>query len=262
MLTANTTETEFKQVLEGICKQTHSFKAECLSIADEYYDKIYESLTKDLDPEGACFLIGICPKGLRGSVANAPAMPLLPVNTAQQMSQRKVLGANEPQFSAQQIQSFQLPIDKLMFGGEIMQFQRKTGDTQFCALCEYFLHFVQESLASPKNEENIKNSVAHSCERLPKSIVGECQGFVSQYGDAVIALLIQDIDPAVVCPRLNVCARTYSNEECPLCLFIYEQVEAVIENNRTKVSFGIFFGAFLNNLFNNITFFFLSIGEY
>jgi saposin len=221
-------------VLEGICKQTHSFKAECLTIADEYYDKIYETLTKDLNPEGACFLIGICPKGLQSAAVVVPSMPMLPAKTAQQVSERKVLGANEPQFSAQQIQSFQLPIDKLMFGGQIMEFQRKNGDTQFCALCEYFLHFVQESLAAPKNEEDIKNVVAHTCERLPKSIVGECQGFVSQYGDAVIALLIQDIDPAIMCPRLNVCARTYSNEECPLCLFIYQQVEAVIENNRTK----------------------------
>lgn len=67
MLTANTTETEFKQVLEGLCKQTKSFKSECLSIADEYYDVIYAELTKELDPEGACFLIGVCPKGLASS---------------------------------------------------------------------------------------------------------------------------------------------------------------------------------------------------
>lgn len=64
LLTANTTETEFKQVLEGLCKQTKSFKQECLSLADQYYDLIYAKLTKDLDPEGACFMIGICPKGL------------------------------------------------------------------------------------------------------------------------------------------------------------------------------------------------------
>lgn len=64
LLVANTTQAEFKTVLEGICKQTKSFKSECLSIADQYYDVIYEKLTTDLDPNGACFLIGICPKGL------------------------------------------------------------------------------------------------------------------------------------------------------------------------------------------------------
>lgn len=63
ILTANTTEAEFKQVLEGICKQTKSFKAECLSITDQYYDVIYNTLTKELDPAGACFMIGVCPKG-------------------------------------------------------------------------------------------------------------------------------------------------------------------------------------------------------
>lgn len=70
VLTANTTETEFKQVLEGLCKQTKSFKAECLSIADEYYDKIYETLTKNLDPEGACFFVGVCPKGVGAALPN------------------------------------------------------------------------------------------------------------------------------------------------------------------------------------------------
>lgn len=63
VLVANTTESEFKKVLEGICKQTKTFKSECLSLADQYYDIIYDQLTNNLDPDNACFMIGICPKG-------------------------------------------------------------------------------------------------------------------------------------------------------------------------------------------------------
>lgn len=79
-------------------------------------------------------------------------MPLLPVQTIQSIEKKKVLGADEPVFSAQQIQNFQLPIDELMFGGQQMEFQTVKRDTQYCALCEYFLHFMQEALATPKNE--------------------------------------------------------------------------------------------------------------
>lgn len=79
-------------------------------------------------------------------------MPLLPVKPLQPIPPKKLLGADEPQFTAQQIQSFQLPIDKLMLGGQMMDFQKNNKDTQFCAVCEYFLHFMQETLASPKNE--------------------------------------------------------------------------------------------------------------
>lgn len=68
LLIANTTETEFKQVMEGLCKQTKGFKAECLSIVDEYYDVIYNTLVKDLNEKEACCLMEICPRGLGKSL--------------------------------------------------------------------------------------------------------------------------------------------------------------------------------------------------
>lgn len=164
-------------------------------------------------------------------------MPLLPVKTLDTIQKKKfVLGADEPVYSTQEIQNFQLPIDQLMFGGEQMAFQTTKRDTQYCALCEYFLHFVQESLADSKNEEKIKRTVAESCQHLPKTIVGQCVSFVQQYGDALIALLIQDIDPAQVCPRLNVCAPAYTNGQCPLCLFAFQEAENLVADNRTEAN--------------------------
>lgn len=58
------------------------------------------------------------------------------------------------------------------------------------------------------------------------------------YGDAVIALLIQDIDPAQICPRLAVCERKapLSNEKCPLCLFLIQEVEEILQKDRSKVN--------------------------
>lgn len=58
LLIANTTESEFKHVLEGLCKQTRAFSTECISIVDQYYAQIYELITKSLDPNGMCFMIG------------------------------------------------------------------------------------------------------------------------------------------------------------------------------------------------------------
>lgn len=151
LLVANTTQSEFKEVLEGLCKQTKSFKKECLSIADEYYDVIYAKLTQDLDPNGACFLMGVCPKGLEGmSEVPAQMMPLLPVKVVNE--KRKVLGADEPVFSAKEIQSFQLPKDVLILDAGLIEKHVLKKDSELCTLCEYFLHFVQETLASPKNE--------------------------------------------------------------------------------------------------------------
>lgn len=65
----------------------------------------------------------------------------------------------------------------------------------------------------------------------------ECQTFVENYGDAVIALLIQDIDPSQICPELNLCVskKALNNEKCPLCLFVIQDAEEVLQSNKSKV---------------------------
>lgn len=62
LLVANTTEDEFKKVLEGLCNQTKSFKDECLSLVEEYYGLIYSFLVSELNGTYVCSLVGICPQ--------------------------------------------------------------------------------------------------------------------------------------------------------------------------------------------------------
>lgn len=83
-------------------------------------------------------------------------MPLVPVETAQQIEvtiQAKptkfVLGAEEPFYSSKEIQSAQLPIDTLLSAPNP---QLLVDGGNWCPMCEYFLHFVQETMASPKTE--------------------------------------------------------------------------------------------------------------
>lgn len=241
MLVANTTEAEFKKVLDGLCKQTGTFKNECESLADQYFQQIYETLKNDLDPENACFMIGICPKGLQlEAEAAIPIRPLVP-NEHLLKKKKLVLGEDEPHFTDEQIQSFQLPKDRLILDFDTITIEQHVGrkNPQFCTLCEYFLHFVQDALASPKNEENIKNTVLNSCHKLPTALQGECQEFVDTYGDAVIALLIQDLDPASICPRLSLCTSATpvkADGKCPLCLFMVQDLEDKLRYNKTKAN--------------------------
>lgn len=62
LLIANTTEDEFKLVLEGFCKQTKSFKDECLALVDQYYGEAYNFLVQQLDATVVCSLTGLCPR--------------------------------------------------------------------------------------------------------------------------------------------------------------------------------------------------------
>lgn len=153
ILIANTTEAEFKQVLEGLCSQTKGFKSECISIVDQYYDVIYKELVNGLDANGMCFMIGVCPKtsGQYGKIAESEIRPLLPVFPPAEIKVtiRKKLGANEPKFTQQELQQMALPIDRLM--GAANPLDLVEGGEK-CALCEYILHFIQEALATPANE--------------------------------------------------------------------------------------------------------------
>lgn len=257
LLIANTTEIEFKSVLEGLCNQTKTFKSECTSIVDQYYDMIYSTLIHNLDANGACFMIGVCPKKLGGSSnENLQIMPLLPTITAQQMQvtlrekPKFILGANEPKLTNQQIQDAQLPIDRIL-GAQNPETLVNGGE--WCTLCEYFLHFVQEAISSPKNEEEIKRTVAQTCDKLPKSIQTQCHSFVNMYGDAVIALMIQEMDPTQICPAMKICpsgiedmevfapvpidvtiqSKGLESNNCPLCLLSVTQLQKVIESDKS-----------------------------
>lgn len=250
VLVANTTESEFKQVLEGFCKQSRGFKDECISIVDQYYHVIYSTLVNNLDANGTCFLIGVCPKGL-DLTADAPIMPLLPVIApAEVVITMKKLGANEPKFSQQQILDMQLPIDHLM--GAANPNELVEGG-ELCTLCEYMLHFIQESLATPATDDEIKHAVEGICTKLPHGVASQCRNFVEMYGDAVIALLIQGLNPRNVCPTMKMCPSNIEKQEdievfhpvalnhgeqdkptCPLCLFAVEQAQAKIRDNKSK----------------------------
>lgn len=47
-------------------------------------------------------------------------------------------------------------------------------------------------------QENIKAAVEKACKMLPTSVASNCDAFVEAYGNAVIALLVQEIDPSQV----------------------------------------------------------------
>ena len=47
------------------------------------------------------------------------------------------------------------------------------------------------------------------CSILPKDISKECDAFVEEYGDLVLKLLEQKLDPEQICTELGLCSQTY-----------------------------------------------------
>lgn len=93
-----------------------------------------------------------------------------------------------------------------------------------------------------------------ACARLPSSINETCRQFVDTYGPAFIAMLAQDIDPSIICPKLSLCPSVEARNvevfmhrnkgekpNCPLCLFAITSLEELIKNKRTEVSIKNYF---------------------
>lgn len=259
LLVANTTESEFRQVLNGLCQQTKSFAKECTSIVDEYYPEIYEYLTKRLNSNSICEISGLCPAPGK-SVQSQPIWPLLPQNVEQiglrifQNSNKDVKPKQEKNskpLSESEIEGMQLDTDR-MFPFPVSESLVEDGKS--CTLCEYVLHFLQDSLTNPATEEKVLSDMKNVCKLLPKSLRGECNEFVDTYGDAVVAILVQGIDPGHVCGMIRLCPTKrflklwdsipakYTVEEkkksdkpsCPLCLLAVKQIYNVIQNNKTE----------------------------
>lgn len=259
LLVANTTELEFKEVLLGLCKQTRSFADECKSIVDEYYAQIYEYLTKGLDSNLVCQISGICPGP--GKMIQGPIWPLVPVEVAkigvrimkeEQPRKEEVevaIGKEHPKSEAEEMQ---LPIERMM-PFSLLQAESVKG-SQACALCEYLLHYIQDTLSNPVTEEKVKETLEKLCKKVPSPIEGKCEEFVNTYGDAVVAILVQQIDPSQVCPMLHICpsaelldmwqkvpkqlivTQEKDKPGCPFCLLAVTQIYNVIKDNKTEAS--------------------------
>ncbi|XP_053612403.1 uncharacterized protein Sap-r [Plodia interpunctella] len=240
VLVANTTETEFYRVLTGLCKQTGTFKSECLHLAEQYYPTIYKYLVSDLQPEKLCTMMGIC--GKKQGQPEVPIAPLLP----KELAITAVKRAEKSQIGRVSVANKQTSVRVLGAASAALPVERmfaRLPRGASCSFCQYFLHYLQVELSDERTEDAIKAAVDKACDRLPNSVEGECKQFVTEYGPAVIALLVQEIDPASICPALGLCPQTEAvrrvtinseSSNCPLCLFAVEQLQTMLKKNSTE----------------------------
>lgn len=203
---------------------------------------IFDMLSKSLDPSLICGIINICPS------VNKPRliMPLLALEPAKIAISLK----KKESLTKEEVDAFQLPFDTLMGPQNANQLVE---NGQVCTLCEMILHFVQESMAQEATEQQIKETVERVCHVLPNSVRAECDNFVINYGDAVIAMLIQEIDPNTVCPMMKMCSQRVKMDveifetkpmmnveiqskdkpTCPLCLFAVTEAKTRIQSDKS-----------------------------
>lgn len=81
----------------------------------------------------------------------------------------------------------------------------KPHESTVCVLCEFVLSKIDNMLKDKATETEIKDAVNKVCKVMPKTIKDECLQFVKQYGDLVITLLTEELDPEQVCSAIKLC---------------------------------------------------------
>ncbi|XP_011688179.1 PREDICTED: prosaposin-like isoform X2 [Wasmannia auropunctata] len=164
---------------------------------------------------------------------------------------------NEVAIDEEHLQSeaekMQLPLERLM-PFPLLQPESING-TRACTLCEYFmLTFLYiDTNINPTVEMKVRESVEKICARISPVVQGECQEFMNTYEDAVVSILVQKIDPSLVCSVIRICPSdetvnmweeipkhlitTKRNKpDCPFCLLAITQIYNVIKDNITEAN--------------------------
>ncbi|XP_070504194.1 prosaposin-like [Chironomus tepperi] len=226
LLISNTSEIEFRNMLEGICGQMPSVKNECINIVDQYADIIYESLVSGLDPDKTCTMIKICKPKSDERIIHAPNMPLVSSDLFPQPYQVNVDSVEVHIVSED---SF-----KLVKNGAL------------CTACEYTMQLVHMEVTKNTIHDKILQKVRGECKKLPLYIA-ECEQIVDMFGDQIMEAVEAGTNPRLVCPIIKMCPpsndfhfleQTNVSEKptCAFCLFAMQEIKAVVNKNSTKDS--------------------------
>ncbi|XP_015757258.1 PREDICTED: prosaposin-like [Acropora digitifera] len=215
----NTTQAEVLTLLEQGCSEAQEFAAMCKSLVDQYAPVIMSNIDELMaDPQKVCTALGLCTSQVKKTVAAQLIFNSLPLKKHLFAPKKTVIISKPYKASAA------------------------------CILCEYVITTLKGILNENSTKEEIEEAVEDVCSLFPDTIKSDCDQFVKQYEPAIVELLLQEIDPALVCTMLGVCAskehrkalekkvvlKVGSNETCEVCETAMTYLKNILADNATK----------------------------
>lgn len=224
LLVANTTEIEFKNVLEGFCSQMPKIQDECVSITEQYYDHIYQFLVNGLDANKTCVMIGICDSS--STLYKAPPRPLLSNDLFP-----------SPPPTSHGHRNVEIILDD-------QSSLRLLKDGKWCAACEYAMNLVHIEMGKDTTQNKIAEYARKACKTLPM-YVKQCEDVMDMFGDEIANAIYHSTDPRLVCSSVRLCPPNLSIDyleknavsdkpTCPFCLLAMQEIHDIVQSNTTK----------------------------
>ncbi|XP_069836727.1 prosaposin [Dendropsophus ebraccatus] len=81
-----------------------------------------------------------------------------------------------------------------------------------CEVCKMMVNYMDKLIQKNATQEKIKEALQTVCHYMPEGMVDECAALVAQYEPLFIELILQAMDPTLVCEKMSLC----SNAQKPL----------------------------------------------
>ncbi|XP_053307225.1 prosaposin [Spea bombifrons] len=251
----NATENEFEGYLKKVCSliPDPSISSPCEQLVDEYFPIIFNILKEELDnPSTVCSALGLC-KSLQQYLAS--------------FKQHEQIQSNEiPETDApKMVYPFLTNIPLLLYPQGKTTPEPKNGDV--CKDCLQLINDVQDSIRSNSSfSKQLVDQVLKDCDQLGGGLSDMCKTYVKQYSDIAIQVLLQ-MKPEQLCALVGFCdqksaplqtltpakeiipaaklqpaiqikqeASFETNPICELCQIMVQELESLLEDERTEES--------------------------
>ncbi|GFT56774.1 hypothetical protein NPIL_92711 [Nephila pilipes] len=112
-----------------------------------------------------------------------------------------------------------------------------------CDVCKDVVTSFQTKLQDPASKEMIMTFLEEGCMRLPDSVASECKKFVDDNIDYLLKMIVEEMDPKIVCSILKICPATPQfsewmskavDLECQGCQYLFHFLQEQLMNNDTE----------------------------
>ncbi|XP_060524417.1 prosaposin [Cylas formicarius] len=198
---------EIEAALKKVCHRLPAtLKVTCDAFVDTYGQKVVESILADLKPQEVCVYLKLCTDDV-------------PVRV---------------EMTGGDIETNVIP-DDTVDGMAVAD--KRVGGIE-CILCEYVMKNIEDALQDKTTDDDIKIVVKTVCAFFPETTRSECDRFIDQYADAIIALLEEAVEPAQVCRMMMLCAkpkRPFDSVkaeivECAVCEATVTAMDKILSN--------------------------------
>lgn len=240
-LKENRTQEAIEQALDQVCSYLpKQYVEECQALVKEYEGVLIELLIQQLEPSLICKELGLCTttKALATTECSVCqyAMGYLDSILSEKSTEDEIKKAVEslcsylPQYISnecqQLVEQYSNTIIELLVkemdpstvchklglcatnyqkSHDVLNSMRFSLHGVSCELCEYAMGYLDQVLDEKSTRQEIETAVKQLCSYLPPTFKNECAALVTEYGDEIIELLVNQLKPNVICKQLNLC---------------------------------------------------------